>query len=178
MPLHLVVLLAPLSVSSIDHLTSALCDACEHVWFDAKWQHQVGREPEASSPSLNACFTQINASCWDCTHGSSATAEEICTHGFWHLQPQPISGHFSFCSGHGAVSVEDMSYTAWMRLISWRSQKCSGAFRETAWAQLGESRARPDAQWLPYYKAGTSGWQSVEDKESLGGDSCWDITDY
>ena len=152
----------------IEEITVAVCSACEQVWLDHTWR---GGQPEPRAfDALDTCFSYINATCWDCTHTEEGgSIEAVCQHDSWYAHPAPISGRFSFCSGHAATTLEAMSYNAWMRLITWRSLACPSAFRRTAYASLGASRSRPDAHWLNYYEAGESGWQDVEDKEGAGG---------
>ena len=67
------------------------------------------------APINTTCHALINLTCWDCRRDQPANA--ICTHGYFLSEPQPISGRFSFCSGHEVVNAQDMSRVAWMRLM-------------------------------------------------------------
>ena len=169
----LVLLGAGSDANDISSYSSQLCSACEHVWL----------QPGSSGPPSvgGACFELITQTCSDCLLDNG-----ICTHNYFSTHPQPVSGHFSFCSGHTATVVQDMSTIAWMRLMyeyrsllrlshnrvshdehptpddpyrNWRKETC----RDIYSVRLGDSR---------------SAWSSSNEAERQRLDASWTIPYY
>lgn len=134
-------------------MTAALCHSCESVWLNAEL-------PSAVNGDLSECWLGVNTTCWDCRRDYPSST---CSHAYFHSHPAPVSGRFSFCSGHSATNVDEMSSFAWMRVIAWRSQVCLPLYgrhlgnTNSAWeASDYADRTQPDAFWLRFYKEGTS----------------------
>lgn len=148
-------------------IKAALCNsaACQSIWLEGFPMQSTpkGIQTSAADDMVN-CFLLINATCADCAkeHG----AEDVCPHVFFHQQPQPISGHFAFCSGQVLRESRAMSTISWLRFISWRNYNCRGSLERSAWR---EGVPLPEGRWLPYYEqpretdgAGPLGWtQSI-----------------
>ena len=141
-------------------LQDALCNVCADTWLDSLWVNHkpVLRKPEAD------CFALILIACSDCKKDGwpgEGFPKAKCSHNYYTTEPQPISGHFGFCSGHAAATWDTMSYVAWMRLISWRDETCMDP-KPSAYLELTEELAeREDAFWLNFYEAGHSGWAEL-----------------
>lgn len=136
------------------------CVLLVQVWLDANTQR--AGHAEAVGP-VEDCFRAVNSSCSDCMLPT-------CSHAYWHVSPKPISRQFSFCSGHAAMTAEEMSPVAWMRVISWRTDACAHGYgvkpgdgRSAFAASRPEEQHLRDAPWLQYYAAGTSGWREEWD---------------
>ena len=88
-------------------MTAALCHSCESVWLNAEL-------PSAVNGDLSECWLGVNTTCWDCRRDYPSST---CSHAYFHSHPAPVSGRFSFCSGHSATNVDEMSSFAWMRVM-------------------------------------------------------------
>ena len=142
---------APPPESSQSNLTAQLCSACEAVWLDATRQEN----PAVGGVPANACFFLINSTCSDCRRDATRT----CSQAYYLADPQPVSGLYSFCAGHAATAIHEMSYVAWMRVIDWRATKCPSLRQRSAWEALDRNAyLRPDVHWLKYYEVGDSHW--------------------
>lgn len=163
-----------------DHVRSreaSLCGAkCADIWLDPTGLPKVMTStvsaagtvrPTASVNATEECFPLINATCFDCRTVPPPPATfatgAVCTHAYFRTDPQPISGHFSFCSGFAAASAAEMSHIAWRRFIGWRSLTChppsADANDGSEYDALRKGRGLPDADRKRYYRAGTSGWR-------------------
>ena len=155
--------------TDVENLKSALCGPkCKDVWLDPTGKPKVNGDVEDTAE----CFALINQTCWDCRKEPPPPAtfpEAVCTHAYFYTDPQPVSGHFLFCSGHSAASAATMSMTAWRRFIGWRSLTCHppgvNANDGSEYDAIFAARGEPDAQNLRYYAAGTSGWQEGMEKQ-------------
>lgn len=116
----------PTPLPDVSRLTSNLCTECRNIWLDSTSQRDGNVR---ATGNLAGCFQLMNESCYDCIRGRTTGsnfdsrtagpfgAAAACTHASWYSTPQPISGQFSFCSGHAAGSADAMSMTAWIRLM-------------------------------------------------------------
>lgn len=150
---------APMSPApDVTALHAQLCSTCRTVWLEPRT-----RQAEAVVGPVEDCFQAVNTSCHDCMRPT-------CSHAYWHVDPQPVSKQFSFCSGHAASLAAEMSTIAWMRVIDWRRISCAHTYglrpgdgRSAYHASRSEEQGMSDAAWLRYNAPGTSGWREEWD---------------
>ena len=107
---------------NLTELQLGICNACHDIYVKMPPGNTLPTMIEGGDPTR--CFQKVDSVCADCKSAPKGCQYVASESWAWNFE-ELLSTNFSFCRGHFADTTEQMSLTAWTRIITWRADRCT-----------------------------------------------------